>query len=284
MKLLITGANGFIGRNLKEYYQSKYTEVHCPGRAELNLIDSNAVFDYLTKNKFDIVIHCAVTLLSVEHNLQMYFNIERCSSLFGKLICIGSGAEYDMRNYTPMMKESSFGINIPADIYGFSKYVMVKDIEKRKRNIVNLRVFGIYGKYENYKRRFISNNICRALCGLDISINRNMYFDYLYIDDFLKISEMFIERDAPNCSYNVGTGSPISLLELAEIIKDIDGNGLPITVRQEGLNSEYTGDNSLFIAEFGKFRFIDPKDAVAELYDWYRNPSNFTLNKSEFIL
>ena len=29
----------------------------------------------------------------------------------------------------------------------------------------------IKGKYEDYRRRFISNNICRLLAGLDISIN-----------------------------------------------------------------------------------------------------------------
>ena len=53
----------------------------------------------------------------------MFFNIERCSNLFGRLLVVGSGAEYDMRNYHPGMKEDYFLENIPTDIYGFSKYV-----------------------------------------------------------------------------------------------------------------------------------------------------------------
>ena len=83
----------------------------------------------------------------------------------------------------------------PINIYGYSKYEIAKNIESRHRNIYNLRVFGIYGKYEDYKRRFISNNICRLLCGQTISINKNAYFDYLYVNDFSKIVEMFIKNN-----------------------------------------------------------------------------------------
>ena len=40
-----------------------------------------------------------MTLTSIEQNLEMYFNIERLSNSFGKLICIGSGAEFDGKNF-----------------------------------------------------------------------------------------------------------------------------------------------------------------------------------------
>ena len=59
---------------------------------------------------------------------------------------------------------------------GFQSMSIAKDIEINPRNIYNLRVFGIFGKYEDHTRRFISNNICRVLCGLDISMNKNMLF------------------------------------------------------------------------------------------------------------
>lgn len=282
MKILITGTNGFIGRNLMEYFQKRYDGVYCPKRGELNLLDSQAVYGYLTKNEFNIVINCAVTITSVEQNLKMYFNIERCSQSFGKMLNLGSGSEYDLNNYIPKMKEDYFGKHIPSDIYGFSKYVIAKDIEKEHRNIINLRLFGIYGKYENYKRRFISNNICRALCNLNISINRNMFFDYLYIDDFLRIAEIFVKKDARQRTYNICTGKSIDLLTLAEIIKEIDGKGLPIIIKQDGLNPEYSGDNTLFLQEYGLFDFIEPKKAISELYSWYKDSSNIVFDAKEF--
>ena len=61
MKILITGTNGFIGRNLKEYFQDK-DDVFAPKRQELDLLDSEAVYAYLEKGRFDAVLHCAVPL------------------------------------------------------------------------------------------------------------------------------------------------------------------------------------------------------------------------------
>ncbi len=282
MKILITGTNGFVGRNLKEYFQDRYEDLSCPKRGQLDLEDSKAVSQFLQKNTFDVVIHCGVTLLSVEQNLKMYFNLERGAQSFGKMFCVGSGAEYDMKNYLPKMKEEYFGKYIPSDIYGFSKYVIGKDIEGIHRNIYNLRVFGIYGKYEDYNRRFISNNICKALCNIPLSMNKNMYFDYLYVDDFSRIVDMFINNDAEKRSYNICTGESIDLLSLAKIIKDVDGRELPITIKEDGFNPEYTGDNTLFLQEFGKFDFTKPEKAISELYRWYKESSDIVFDSKDF--
>ena len=282
MKILVTGTNGFIGRNLKEYLQNRYLELDFPKRDKLNLLDSRAVYRYLSHRSFDVIVHCGVTLQSVEENLKMYFNLERCSSHFGKLVCIGSGAEFDSRNYVPKMKEEHFGLHIPSDIYGFSKYVIAKDIQARERNIFNLRVFGIFGKYEDYNRRFISNNICRALCGQDLSVSKNMYFDYLYINDFSRILDLFINREVEHRTYNICRGESIDLLSLAEIIAETDGNGLAIEVIQEGLNREYSGTNMRFLEEFGPFDFTEFEDSIGELYRWYKVDSKIKFESSIF--
>ena len=248
MKILITGTNGFIGRNLKEYFQDK-DDVSAPKRQELDLLDSEAVYAYLEKGRFDAVIHCAVTITSVEQTLKMYFNVERGLRFIGKMICVGSAAEYDMRHYVPMMKEDRFGMHIPTDVYGFAKYVIAKDIESNPRNIFNLRVFGIYGKYEDTRRRFITNNICKALCGFNLSINKNMYFDYLYIDDFTQIVDRFLRKEPQEKSYNICTGQKVDLLTLAQTVQAVDGNNLSVIVKEEGFKPEYSGDNELGSSE-----------------------------------
>ena len=126
MNILITGSNGFIGRNIREHLQKKFKKIHAPKRENLNLLDTEAVETYIKNNKFDAIIHCCVTLTSTEQNLKMYFNLERLTNFFGKLICIGSGAEFDKRNYVPKMSEEYFNKYIPekSDIYGYSKYLI----------------------------------------------------------------------------------------------------------------------------------------------------------------
>ena len=210
-KLLITGANGFIGKNILSGIKDKYI-VYAPKREELNLLESNNVLGYLEKNKFDIIIHAAnvntsrnklnTCYDSLDGNLRMFFNLERCKDYYGKMFYFGSGAEYDMQHYIPDMKEDYFGTHIPSDPYGFSKYIMSKACSE-SNNIYDLRLFGVYGKHEEYERRFISNAICRALAGKDITIQKNVYFDYLYIDDLKKIMQWFIENEPKHKHYNV---------------------------------------------------------------------------------
>ena len=58
------------------------------------------------------------------------------------MICVGSGAEFGNRNYIPNMGEDYFQQHIPTNFYGFSKYVMAKDIETNNADILDLRVLG----------------------------------------------------------------------------------------------------------------------------------------------
>ena len=288
IKLLILGSNGFIGKNIVEYFSINNDYILLsPNRLDLNLLDTKDVENYLKKNTPDVVIHSAVNISSFEDNTQMYFNVERCSEYYGKLITIGSGAEYDMRSYKPMMGEDYFEQNIPADTYGLSKFVASKDIEYSNKNAVNLRVLGIFGKYEDYTRRFISNNIAKALCGKDITLFQNMKFDFIYVIDFIKILEIFIHNTPKYRNYNICTSKPIELLELAKIIHKIHDNpATNIVAKQDGMKAEYSASNARFIEEFGEFEFTDFNDCVKELYSWYKDSIDLSdyckqLNESE---
>ena len=278
MVVAVLGANGFIGKNIVEYFGAKvHYKVLAPKRVELDLLDTKAVEEYFKEHTPDFVVHSAVNIHSLEQNLQIYFNIERCAKYYKKLITIGSGAEYDMRHYVPMMREDYFSTFIPADTYGLSKYVASKDIECSEKNSVNLRVLGIFGKYEDYSRRFISNNICKALCGDTISLYQNMKFDFLYIKDFLRILEFFLNHEVKYKNYNVCTSRPVELLELAKIIHAVHGDeNIKIVVKEEGMKPEYSADNSRLLAEMGEFEFTEFDTAISELYTWYRTSVDLT--------
>ena len=170
------------------------------------------------------------------------------------------------------MNEDYFNKHIPSkeDIYGYSKYEIAKDILSRKRNIYNLRAFGIFGKYEDYRRRLISNIICRLLQGKNIVLNKNGCFDYMYVNDFSKIVENFINENPKFSTYNTCTGSTVEFLTLAKIVNQIDGREKQIEVKEDGISPEYSGDNSRFINEFGPINFSNIKDSVHELFDWYK--------------
>lgn len=291
-KVLLTGGSGFIGKNITESCLSKKYQIYAPNRTELDLSSDESVHNFFQKNKenFDIVIHSAC---KPGHrnasdvgglfytNSRMFFNLAKYSDSFGKIINIGSGAIYDMQHYQPKMVEEYFGQSIPADEHGFCKYVIGKYIENSTK-IIDLRVFGIFGKYEDYAIRFISNAICKAIHDLPITIRQNRKFDYIDIDDLMPILEFFIETETQHNSYNITPDSSIELLKIAKIVNEISQKNLPITVALEGFGSEYSGDNSRLKKEMKNFEFKKIEDSINGLYNWYFSNKN-NINK-QFLL
>lgn len=280
-RIFITGARGFIGKNIVEYLSDKDSYVlFFPYHNELELLATEAVSNFILKNKIDIIIHSASiggirkTAYDsgktdvVSRNLRMFFNLERHIDSVEKFIFLGSGAEYGLRHYQSKMKEDYFDTFVPLDDYGFSKYIYSKYIENSDK-MVDLRFFGVFGKYEDYQFRFISNSVVKNILGLPIVINQNVFFDFLYVNDLVKIVEYFINNNAMHKSYNVCTGSPIDLKTIAEKINKISDRPSDIIINNPGLNVEYSGDNARLLTEIKGYDFTSFDHALKELYDWH---------------
>ena len=276
--IFITGAGGFIGRNLTEWLNKKY-KLLTPSHKELDLLDEKAVDDFFQKNKIDVVINCAVVGgsrkeehvdSSLSDNLRIFFNLLKNKDKYKKMIHLGSGAEYNKSKPIVKVKETDLGKMIPKDEYGFFKYICSKYIEKEK-DVVCVRIFGLFGKYEDYRYRFISNAIVNNLKGLSINMNQNVFFDYTYINDFVRIVDYFINHKAKHKFYNIGRGKKIDILTIANKINKISNKKSKITIKNMGLNNEYTCDNSRLVNELKKFNFTDFDKSLVELYNWYKN-------------
>lgn len=289
-KVLVTGGSGFVGRNLVEQLKNGL-DVVAPTHAELDLLDPRQILNYLQSRSFDVVIHAASVGASrsqtdsrgvLEKNRQMFLNISANNDRFGRLIFLGSGAEYDKSRPLARVKESEFGLRRPKDEYGQAKYFASEYIAGHQ-NIVNLRLFGVFGKYEDYATRFISNAICRALFGLTIVIRQNVAFDYLYVNDLIKIIEHFIINEPKEKFYNAGRGEGVELLALANFVKSATGRNAEIIVKNSGFGKEYTCDNSLLKNEMPKLEFTKFEIAIAEMVEWYRaNWKNIDTSKLDF--
>lgn len=280
MNIFITGSNGFIGSHLKEYLNDLYSEyvLFTPSSKELDLVNEEAVDNYILSNKIDIIVHLAnkggdrtsINMENItEYNLRIFFNIAKHEKNVKKIISFGSGAEYGKHKPIVDAKENDYLDAHPLDEYGFYKSITSKYIEKSE-NLVQLRIFGAYGKYENYRFKFISNTIVKNLLKLPIIINKNVYFDYIYINDLLKMIDWSIHNNTNEKIYNVTSGIKIDLLSLANLVNEISDFKSEIIVLNNGLNNEYTSNNERILNEIGNFNFTSHKDAIQQMRDYFK--------------
>jgi UDP-glucose 4-epimerase len=279
LKILITGGEGFIARNLREFLAADH-EVIGLGHQEFDLLDTRCVADRLTAGRFDAVIHAATYDAAPKHsskdpgkvlenNLRMFFNIARCKGQFGKMIYFGSGAEFSRPYWKPRMSEDYFDQHVPEDQYGLSKYVMTKYVLRAPCNIYNLRLFGVFGKYDDWRTRFVPNACCRVAMEIPVVMNQNRVFDHLYVNDLARIVNWCLKGQPRHNVYNVCSGRTYDFKTLADIIMKVAGKNLDVMAKIEGLGPEYSGDNSLLLGEFLDSSLSPIADALKELYYWY---------------
>ncbi len=282
MKILVTGGNGFIGRNIKESYLSQKYTIVAPSRQELDCSDDISVETFFKKNSFDVVIHSAAkaghrnaidTSNLFLTNSRMIFNLLKYQDSWGKLLNMGSGAIYDMQNYIPKMPENYFGTHIPKDEHGYNKYIFGKMLPSLN-HVYDFRIFGIFGKYEDYAIRFISNAICKSIFDLPITLRQNRKFDYLDINDLMPILDYFITHNPLEKSFNITPDNSIELLQIAQLVKSISQKDIEVNVAQDGLGMEYSGNNTLLHREMKDLKFTSMQTSIEDLYHWYMTNKN----------
>jgi UDP-glucose 4-epimerase len=222
MRILITGANGYIGKTLHNALKDKH-EVSGINRQVVDLLDSTAVKSYFNQaDYFDVVIHCATAGAPnprsedwniMDNNLRMYYNLLSNRECYNRLIHFGSGAE----------------TYLPGTPYGYSKRVIAKSILNQD-NFYNIKIFGVFDENE-LETRFIKANVKRYISREPIQINKNIFMDFFYMQDLISVVEYYLEEKDPlkefDCVYE--EGSP-TLTQLAIMINELDEHKVKIFV------------------------------------------------------
>lgn len=274
MKILLTGSGGFIGKNLKFYLQGKH-QLLTPRSFELDLTNKEAVKEYFKTNDIDFIIHCgsiggareiADKDTTIEDNLAMVDNILLNKKTETKIILFGSGAMYDKSRNLHKVKETEIGKFVPYDLYGKSKLLIYEKIKDRN-DVLMLNIFACYG-YDEKETRFPSYAINQIIKGENININQNVIFDYLFVEDLEQIVEYFINNMPQDNIINITPTQSSSLLEIANIVKNISKKDININVLNPEMNNEYTGDNSLLLKNYSKIKFTSLENGLKKLYEY----------------
>jgi len=270
--ILLTGASGFIGSNVLPILHGKSYNIDAPARYELNLLDEDNVRQYIKSRKFDVVLHLANTTGHnkkdlpeelFEKSIRVFMVMESCKKFYGKMIYIGSGAEYGKHRPIIKIGEDSFGEELPKDAYGLSRFVM-SELAKGYSNIINMRLFGCYGPGDP-KHKLVPSVIEQALKGNTVELRQDCFFDFLYVTDIADVLIHFIENDNIYKNYNLCSGKRIKITDIAGEVCRQMGVNATVKCQKDGFNLEYTGSNERLLAEIPEWKPKTMNESIANI-------------------
>jgi UDP-glucose 4-epimerase len=249
MRILITGGNGNLAKIINKHLLSEF-EIVCITRKDFDLLNFQELTNYLSGNKFDVLIHTAIsggrrtkeeTGEVVYHNLLMFENLMKFADKFKLIINFDSGAIYD-RSTDIYCKKEDEALNIPVDYYGFSKY-MIYNRSLQYNNVVNFRIFNIFHVNEE-PDRFIKSCFLAKRMGTNVTIFEDKYFDFMYEDDFIKIIKYYIDYYSEKLpkTFNLSYTNKYKLSDIANMILN---NKEQIVIMDSSCSKNYCGDGKL---------------------------------------
>jgi len=275
--ILVTGAAGFLGRTVSQYFRDKGYKVYSLTRQDLDVSDQRQVEAWFKNNKVDVVIHTATkggrrneydSYQNFVINLKMFENLLCQKNNFSLMINFGSGAEFDRRNNIDEFKEDQIFDFLPEDFYGLSKNMITRKILKHDTNIYNFRLFGCFGKNEKEDR--LLKILYSGIRGKkNVSIEAKKKMDFFYDIDVCRAIDFYIENHQTkklpkdvNLVYEKKRNlEDISML-LEDILKQENGN---LSLNKTGTNN-YTGSWEVCSNTFPNDLFFGFETALEKIY------------------
>lgn len=276
MNILLTGSNGFIGSNLKNYYKLKGHNVFEINKENGFDLSKNDWTIGIPKINFEIVVHLAQSkhYRDFENNSNDIFrvNIQSTSELLNwaklnnikKFIYTSSANVYDNSNIISY-ENSSTNYNSFYDLTKILSESIISFYSKYFQILI-LRLNTVYGPGQ--KDTIIPKIINKVKNKEEIVLARGkgIFLNPIYIDDLIHIiyNLSLYEFDNQKEVFNVSSDETISLHEIALIISKFLSNDLNLKITDEEVKY-FLCDISKLKSHFEKIKFSKFKNVIKDM-------------------
>ena len=252
-KIYIAGHRGMVGSAIVRNLQAKrYTNLLTRSRDQLDLLDQKAVFAFLQEEKPDYIfiaaamvggIHANNTLRAdfIYQNLMVEANLIHGAHLAGvqRLCFLGSSCIYPRDCPQPIKEEYLLTgpLEPTNEPYAIAKIAGIKLCESYNRQYgrqyVSAMPTNLYGPNDNYD--LSNSHVLPALLrkahearergdeNYVIWGSGTPMREFLYVDDMADACVFMMESGINDGIYNVGTGTDVTIRQLAETVMDVVG-------------------------------------------------------------
>lgn len=299
-KIYIAGHNGMVGSAIwRQLERLGYTQLVGKSSSELDLRSQSAVEAFFIAEKPEIVIDAAARVGGIlannnypyqflMENLQIQNNLIDAAHRTNveQFVFLGSSCIYPKLASQPLKEESLLTASLEPtnEWYAIAKIAGVKACEAIRKqfnkNFVSLMPTNLYGSHDNFDlqtshvlpammRKFheakLNGNSTVTLWGSGTPMR-----EFLHVNDLAKAVVFTLENKLDEHLYNVGTGTDLTIKELALIIQRTVGHTGEIiwdSTKPDGTPRKLMDVSKMNTA--GWKAEISLEEGIKETYQWF---------------
>jgi GDP-L-fucose synthase len=253
MKIYVAGHGGLVGSAIVRQIElsNQHTWIGRT-RSELNLLDRSAVFQFLRNEKPDAVIIAAAKVGGIQanknypvgflsENLQIQTNLidGAHAADIQKLLFLGSSCIYPKLAKQPLREEYLLTGELEKtnEAYAIAKIAGLKLVEAYRKQFgrrwISAMPTNVYGPGDNYdlENSHVLPALIRKFHEAESRNDKSVTLwgtgsprrEFIHSDDLAAACIFLLENYDEDSPINIGTEQDLSIIELAEIVKEVSG-------------------------------------------------------------
>jgi len=249
LKLLITGAGGFIGSYLAKHLVGY--DIDAVTRKELDLCDPFAVKHWLANHRYDAIVHCASRGRNdarstdpsiLAENVLAWANLAANRNHYGMLINLATGAEFDLDTNIDNVAEEDIWKFYPSTSYGLSKNMIARSAQNLP-NFYNLRIFGCFDPSEDNRRPL--KRLSEKLNNEEpFVVTGDKLFDMISVEDLTTVIQAVLDGKIIDKDLNMVYNQKYKLSEILKLYAQIHNLDEGLISIESTDSNNYTGNGS----------------------------------------
>ena len=309
--IFLTGHRGMVGQAVLNHLLSLgYSNLLTATHKELNLINQQAVQEFFKTNQPQYVIHIAARVGGIKDNTSfpadfgyengmMELNVIHAAKEYNvkKLLFLGSSCIYPKESLQPIKEEYllSGKLEPTNELYGLAKIFGIKLCEAYNQqyntHFISCIPCNLYGTGDRFDPLY-GHVLSSIMMKIDNAKQNHLPFVTLWGDGSPKREFLHVEDLAEACVFlmneykgskplNVGSGSDISIKDLASLVKktvNYKGEIRFDPSYPNGMKRKLMDSTSLF--NLGWQPKISLEEGVSQTYNWYKkNEPTLSISK-----
>jgi GDP-L-fucose synthase len=252
--LLLTGAHGMVGRNVREHPACAGFRMLTPSRAELDLLDGAATLAYLQRHRPDIIVHAAGKVGGIQaniqapvefllHNLDIGRNIVWGARQTGirRMLNLGSSCMYPRGHDEPLTEDLVLTGELEPTNEGYAvakvttarlcDYIVREDASFKYRTLIPCNLYGRFDKFDPKHSHLLPAIIVKVHNALQSGSDEVEIWgdgearrEFMYAGDMADaIFRAISDFDALPQYLNIGLGHDYSINEYYTAVADVLG-------------------------------------------------------------